>query len=115
MQSECDYCIKHEDHDGKCGGKYNNHPCLLYERDPRGKWNYKDNCLLPVLFSQEIPGLFKDIDLYVIGIIQILVIDGFEWYKDSRGLHGIYLSARIRYWSDTGTEPIKRKLELVKR
>jgi hypothetical protein len=114
---ECAYCIKHEDHSGKCKGKYNLVPCLLFERDPRGKRKFEDNIRLPVHFGMEIPQLLKDNNLYECGIFQIIDIRKIDWNINSKGLRGIVITANVRYWSEQCQFDFNKppKLRLIKR
>jgi hypothetical protein len=118
--SECIYCKRHHDHGGKCQGTYKVTPCLLFERDPRGKWEYMLDTTLQVRFGSDIPQPFIDTNNYEIcGIdktLQIIKINKIEWNIDAKGLRGIIIYADIRYWSDeNGVIADKPKLRLIKK
>jgi hypothetical protein len=117
---ECDYCLKSQyHHGGKCSGRHNSAPCLLFERDPRGKIMYLENARVSIPFGEQIPELHKDNDQFTLydikKTIQILRVNKIEWNKDARGLHGIFIYIDISYWSDENGVAIKKpKLRLIK-
>lgn len=118
---ECDSCLKHIMHDGKCYGKGSSQPCLLYEKDPRGVRKYEDNTSFRIDFDTYIPVIGEPDDKWLLnGISKTITftkIRKVEWNKDARGLHGIRLWADYWYWSDENGElpPKKPKLRLVDR
>lgn len=120
MNKECDCCKKKIKHGGECSGKWDGKSCLLFERDPRGKWVREDSWLHLDLGSP-IPRVEEEIELVFIGSniekkVKIYAINNVRWKKDNKGgLIGISIGLSIGYWSDEGgVVPEKPKLRLVK-
>jgi len=101
---ECPYCKRSYRHDGKCSEENSSKPCLVFERDPRGKPLYLDNVRLDLDFGTDIPQLRKPDDNWKMhGINKTITVNKIrkvEWNSNVKGLHGIYVWADITYWSD---------------
>lgn len=119
MNNECDYCKKEERHDGKCNGKWDGKPCLLFERDPRGKW-VREDCWLRLRIGGAIPKPKSEIELIfndkIEKKVRIYAINNARWSKANKGgLTGIHIGLSIGYWSDEGGIIYEKpKLKLVK-
>lgn len=119
MDKECDYCKKELQHDGNCRGKWDSKPCLLFERDPRGKWIREDvwYCLN---LGGKIPRPKEEIEATILRCnidkkIKVYAINNAEWDIGRKGLVGIKIGLSVGYWSDEGgIVPEKPKLKLVK-
>jgi len=117
---ECNYCLRHLFHGGKCQGKGDGKSCLIFQRDPRGRREYLENDGFKIPFHVDIPEVGKiNTDWEICGIAKTLTftkIRKVEWHSDTKGLHGVYLWADYWYWSDENGElpPSKPKLSLVK-
>lgn len=93
-------------------------PCLLYEKDPKGKWIVTDT-YLEIPLGYPIPQAKEDVEVTIRDIdktIRIINIKNAEWKMEgSKGLRGIILEMKIGYWSDeNGVIQDKPKLRLVK-
>ena len=101
---ECLYCKKSYRHDSQCYEKDSSNPCLIFDRDPRGKQLYLKNVRLDLEFGTVIPQLGKpDNNWTMHGIDKTITVNYFrkvEWKSNAKGLHGIYVWADIMYWSD---------------
>lgn len=103
-------------HGGECAGKYSLSPCLLYERDPRGRWERTERTL-DADFSDELINEGDSIDIIMDGVdktIKIYRIMGMEWNK-RRGLQGIKIKIEFGYWTEqNGVAIQKPKLTLIR-
>ena len=101
---ECPYCKRSIRHDGKCYEENSSKPCLVFERDPRGRQLFVDNVRLKLDFGIDIPEINKPDDGWkVCGIsktITVKKIRKVEWNTNVKGLHGIYIWVDYMYWSD---------------
>lgn len=119
---ECDYCLIHRDHGGKCEGNYNSKPCLHFERDPLGCRRYLDNQKLLVPFTLEIPHINESCGYWLLNgvdkTITITKIKAAQWWRNKNGgLEGLALWTDYWYWSDENGElpPEKPRLKLIKK
>jgi len=121
--NECEYCLKDNYyHGGNCSRvkQYHSTPCLIYEKDTRGKPVRNEKIKLEVNFGSNIPELFKpDNDWVIDGInktITVTKIHDVDWDTNTKGLHGITMTVDYWYWSEeNGVLPeIIPKLKLVK-
>lgn len=117
---ECGDCKLNFQHGGQCRGKNTTMvPCLLYEKDPRGKLMHTYCKELFIPFHLAIPKLKEECDYFEInGISKTLTItkiNNVSWCKD-KGLHGINMDVEYNYWSEENGElpPNKPKLTLIK-
>jgi hypothetical protein len=101
---ECPSCKRSYRHDGKCYEENSSKPCLIFERDPRGKQLYLENDKFQLDFGNDIPKIGKPDDRWQInGIdktITVSKIRKVEWNSNVKGLHGIYIWVDYMYWSD---------------
>jgi hypothetical protein len=118
---ECDYCLRERYyHGGKCNGKWDSKPCLLFEKDSRGCPKHVDNIKFKVSFGTEIPVPGKPNNDWTIAKIRktitVTKIHKVEWDTDAKGLRGITLIADLWYWSEENGElpPERPKLKLIK-
>jgi len=117
---ECPTCLIHRDHGGKCEGKSDGKPCLIFKHDPKGRRQYLENVRFDIPFHAGIPEIGKEnTDWTMRGIEKTLTITrirNIEWHSDVKGLHGIHFWADFWYWSDENGEllPEKPRLRLVK-
>lgn len=129
---ECDNCIRQIQHGGQCYGKDNSKPCLIYEKDPKGKWLVTEAKLeVPIGYplpnvKDKLEVVFKDVDK----TIEVLKILHLEYSytqkiiynkinraksKDQKRIDGILIGIRFGYWSEeNGVIQDKPKLRLVK-
>jgi hypothetical protein len=114
---ECDYCIHQFVHGGKCAGRYRLNPCLLYEKDPKGKYITEDRNL-EINFGSDIPKLKDKIEVVYNGIdktIEIIKILSVNWNYNSRGLKGLIMRNTVGYWShENGEWRNPPKLKIIK-
>lgn len=99
---ECDYCLKQISHNGDCPGKWLTQPCLIFERDPRGK-QAQMRVLLQILLGFDIPGIVEPVELIISGIVKtakIIRIHHVGWLENGKGLVGIELDSIISYWTE---------------
>ena len=110
---ECPYCKRSIRHDGKCYEENSSKPCLVFERDPRGKQIFFKT-KLRLDFDVNIPKIGKLDDGWIMdGINKTITVNRIlkvDWNTNAKGLHGIYVWADIMYWSDeNGVIPEKAK------
>lgn len=116
---ECPTCKRSVRHGGKCYEENSSKPCLIFEKDPRGKHLYQENAKLQLDFGTDIPKIGKSDDRWkVSGInktITVTKIHKVDWNTSIKGLHGIYVWVDYTYWSDeNGVIIDKPKLSLCK-
>ena len=117
--NECAYCkISKYHHGGKCSGKNSSQPCLIFDKDPRGKRVYFDSRFLSLL-GDTIPKINEDILTKIKGVVKTIRfnrIDNAEWYKGKAGeLLGVAIIGEASYWSDeNGVIVDKPKLVLCR-
>lgn len=113
---ECDFCKKEIIHGGKCGGRWDDKPCLLYERDERGKWQ-RTKVTLEVPLGHPLPIIGESIEVTIRDVektIRVYSIDQISWDNRS-GLRGVILDLTIGYWTEeNGVITEKPKLTVVK-
>lgn len=115
---ECDYCIKQAQHGGKCYGKYDNNPCLIFEKDPRGKWVVEDR-RIRIPLGYPIPKIDDEVELVLGEVDKKVKINGIknmEWeIEGKKGIRGLIIKVIMGYWSDENGEwKDKPVLRLVK-
>jgi len=120
MERECDFCLKEQVHGGDCRGKWDGKPCLLFERDPRGRW-IREDTWFHLKLGGPIPKPKEEIEAtFIMGNvdkkIKVYAINNARWKNDNKGgLSGILIGLSVGYWSDEGgIIHGKPKLRLIK-